>query len=480
MIEAQPFDTSETGPGFGWIFNHLPGVLWQRRYYVIVTFLLLFLAGLIAAYSLPTLYRSTASLLVQTQQLPTDVVQSPGAGEIEQRIARIRERVLSRGDLISLIEQHGLYPEERQSRPMSYIVEKMRKATTVGALSGDIGSSPTGQQEVIAVTMSFDYPEPSLAQTVLQSHVTRFLQMDSESVEDQANLTVRFLSDQAGKLQAQIRELEGQLTALKARNGAALASTGSVPFMDTGGYTAQIANLENQNRQLLAQARTGGQRGALAEAEAALAAALTMYSDTHPDVVRLRGRVEALRNSGGGEGTETSAIIQEQIRANNSAIAQLTAAKNSAMARAGAAVAGQARAPAILEQAMQIESRASTLREQYRKVSEDLLRAQNSARLANEQRAERLTLVEPPDLPDRPFWPNRRLMIAAAAVAGLGLGFFLALAIELLARPMRSPTQIRGLGLPVLGVVPVLDNLGRKKRPHVLSRFLKRREKRFA
>ena len=49
---------------------------------------------------------------------------------------RIRERVLSRGDLIGLIEQFELYSEERRSQPMSVIVEKMREATTVGALEG--------------------------------------------------------------------------------------------------------------------------------------------------------------------------------------------------------------------------------------------------------------------------------------------------------------------------------------------------------
>lgn len=474
MREAHSFEKPEGGAGLGWFFNHLPTIFWQRRYWVIGTFVTLFLAGLITAYSLPTMYRSTASLLVQTQQLPSDIVQAPGAGEIEQRIARIRERVLSRGDLISLIEQHGLYPDERNDKPMSEIVEKMREATLVGAVAENVGNS--ANEELIALNIAFDYPEPALAQTVLQSYVTRFLQMDNESVEDQANLSVRFLEDQAGKLQAQIRDVEQQITALKARNGAALAGSGSVPFMDTGSYTAQIANLENQNRQLALQSRSGDSGGSLAQAEAALATLRSTYSETHPDVVQARERVAALRSSGSAGRSSSQSMIQEQIRANNDTIAALTAARNSAMARASAAMAGQARAPAILEQAMQLESRASALRDQYNKVSNELLRAQNSARLANEQRAERLTLVEPPDRPDRPHWPNRPLLIGAGAAAGLVLGFMLALALEFLSRPMRSPAQIEGLGLPVLGVVPLLGEHKRKRR----LGWFKKREKKLA
>ena len=80
--------------------------------------------------------------------------------------------------------------------------------------------------------------------------------------------------------------------------------------------------------------------------------------------------------------------------------------------------------------------------------------AQNSARMANEQRAARLSLVEPPNLPDSPEWPNRPLIMAGGALVGLGLGFLLAMAAELVARPLRSPAQIEGMQLPVLGIIP--------------------------
>ena len=113
---------------------------------------------------------------------------------------------------------------------------------------------------------------------------------------------------------------------------------------------------------------------------------------------------------------------------------------------------------------MQLENQASTLRDQYKTISDDLLKAQSGARLANEQRAERLSLVEPPNLPDAPHWPNRPIVIAAGAAAGLGFGLLLALLVELLNRPMRSPAQLQAMGLPVLGVVPILQQKPRKKR----------------
>jgi len=473
MTSSDTADRPDSSPA--WMINYVPIILWQRRYYVLTCFLVMLAVGVVAAFGLPRTYRSTATLLVQSQDLPTTLVDSPTNGAVEQRIARIREQVLSRGDLIQLIEQDDLYPRERRSQPLSKVIEKMRHSTSVGALSSDIGQQSGTQNNTIAIAMSFDYPDPGKAQGVLQSFVSKFLTMDSQDVEDQATLTVRFLQDQATKLQTQISDIEGQLTALKARNGSALASNGMPPMLDTGSFSAQIASLQNENRQLLAQSRRGNGNDALSSAEAALAAAQAQYSDSHPDVIAAKERVKQLRMMGSATPDNS---LQEQIAANNAAIRQLMGQRDETMARANAAVAGSSRAPAILEQAMQLENRATSLRNQYQQISENLLKAQNSARMATEQRAERLSLVEPANLPDRPFSPNRPLLIAAGAAAGLLLGLVLALAIEFVNRPVRSPRQLEQLDIPVIGLVPLLKSKP-QARTGRLRGFLSR-EKRLA
>ena len=475
MIDVQD---SAQGARSGWVFNHLPAIMWQRRWYILLTFLTFLIGATIAAFALPTLYRSTATLLVEPQDLPQNVAQNPDSGAIGERIAKIREQVLSRGDLITLIEQNDLYASERQSKPMSAIIEKMRKATTVAALASDIGTSSTS--DVIALNMSFDYSDPAKARDVLQSYVASFLRIDSANQEDQATLAVRFLQDQSSKLQVQVQTVENQITVLKARNGAALSGATSTPFLDTGSYSAQIVALESQNRELLREANRPAQRDTqMAAAEAALAAALGQYSDRHPDVIAARARLDALRQAMASSGDSSgTAAIAAQIRDNNSAVASLRAAKSGALATANASMMGQARAPAILEQASQLESRAIALRDQLKTVSDDLLKAQNSSRMANEQRAARLSLVEPPNLPDEPNWPNRPLVVAAGALFGLILGFLLAMIVELIDRPLRSPAQIEAMNIPVLGVVPNFEGPKKSRlRPKLWRNFMRREVK---
>ncbi len=99
MTSTDTAERADSSPA--WMINYLPVILWQRRYYVLTCFLGMLALGGVAAFGLPRTYRSTATLLVQSQDLPTTIVDSPTNGAVEQRIARIREQVLSRGDLRS-------------------------------------------------------------------------------------------------------------------------------------------------------------------------------------------------------------------------------------------------------------------------------------------------------------------------------------------------------------------------------------------
>ena len=468
-------DFGASGPGEGTsssLLNFLPSILWQRRYFVLVPFLVALAGGIAAAFLLPTSYQSTATLLVQSQDLPTNLVESPTTGAVDQRVARIREEALSRGNLISIMEQNDLYSSERRSKPMSEIIEKMRHATVVGALAGDIGQQ-SGGQSTIAISMSFEYPDPVKAQAVLQNLVSKFLAMDNQTIEDQATLSVRFLQDQATKLQVQIAQIEHDLTSLKTTNGAALASSGVPPMIDTGSFSAQIAALQSDNRQLLAQSRRPNEGNpALAAAEAALATAQSQFSDTHPDVIQARERLNALRQTIRVQ-PDASVGLQQQLAANNQSIQTLIAQRDAMLSHVNSAIAGQARAPAVMEQASQLENRVATLRAQYQQISESLLKAQNSARMTSEQRAERLTLVEPASLPDRPASPNRPLIISLAGLTGLALGSVIVIILELTGKTIRSPRQLEQLGYPVLGVVPMI--VGRQPRRRFINRLWKKK-----
>lgn len=462
MNQSAFIDQQDDLAGGGSFIARIPAILRQRRWLVIVPLVVGIVAAAAAWLLLPTLYRSTAVILVQSPQLSTEVLGENPADNVDRRIARIREQITSRPDLLALIEEHGLYRGERARLPLSKVIKKMRDAIVLTPTTVDAPADPNNKDNTISFELSYDYSRPNEAQAVTQDLMERLLLLDSSLSSSQATNAVQFLSDQATTLQRQISEVESQIAAISARNGRALA--GPVPMMggSSASYDVQISALQRDNATLLAQkqaAKAGDGRDPLvAAAEAQLASAKAIYSDSHPDVVAARQRLaEARAEARSNASQSVGQQIDQQIAFNNSQIAALRAGKSNETAQVSAALSAQARGPLAQQQIAQLQQKLTGLNTQYQSVSDRLLAARAGVRADNEQMGQRLSVIEPPVVPDTPYSPNVWLIAALGIGGGLGLGLLLAFAAEFIIRPIRDPAQLAAIdGVPPLGVIPEL------------------------
>jgi polysaccharide biosynthesis transport protein len=470
MNRGDYFDEENAGEADSGFLTYLPVILWQRRWFIIIPLLAGLLAALVALLVMPPVYRSSALMLVQSPQLSKDVTGQSGTGLIDRRLASIRQQVTSRPDLVALIEKHGLYNAERRSRSLSSVIEKMRKAIS---FTPTVAELPGGQadERTVAFQVSFHYSDPAAAQTVTQELMERVLDLDASTTSEQATNTVQFLTDQARGLQQQMAAIQGQISQINAANGSVLANRGVTMIGgNSGSYDVQIAQLQRDNANLISQrevARTSDNRDpVVVAAETQLAAARAVYSENHPDVVVARQRLAEARELAKSNTAKLPLqSIDQQLQFNNTQIAALRAAKGNEVAQVSSQLNAQARAPLVLQQISELEQRLSGLTTQYDGVSARLLAAKAGVRAEDEQMGQRLTVVEPPVVPDKPVSPNKLLIIALGACGGLGLGLVLALAIEILMKPLRNPAAIlRITGRLPLGMVPVVKAHGGKSR----------------
>src|SRR5262249_23313994 len=102
--------------------------IWRRRKWLgILFFALPFAAAITLIGSLPSLYRSTATVLIDRQQVPESFVRPTVTSELETRLQTISQEILSRSRLQQLIERFNLYPSLRQRVPSEELVERMRR-----------------------------------------------------------------------------------------------------------------------------------------------------------------------------------------------------------------------------------------------------------------------------------------------------------------------------------------------------------------
>lgn len=447
----------------GNLFAHLPAIIRQRIYWLIVPAIVCLVLGIAAAYILPTMYRSTATLLVESPQLPDDIAGSEDLDIVDQRIAKIRQQVLSRPRLIELIQKHRLYTNERSSKSLSEIVAEMRAATSINAVSAEFQKVGNGKSSTVAFSLSFDYEEAAPAQAVAQDMTEQVLLIDATKNSEQATNTVQFLTEQAAALQTQISALERSIEMVKGANGAALSSSAMSMFTgQTGSYDVQIIGLQREIIQLKAQReakKSSDERDPLvANAEAELAAVQARYSQNHPDIAIAKRRLsEARRLAAENLAKLPQDTIDQQIASNNAQIAALQTAKAQEGSRISAIQGAQARAPLVLEEIAQQQQKLDALNKQYESISTRLMAAQSSAKAENEQKGERLSVIDPPVVPEEAISPNRPILILGGMALGIGLGLTLILLIELIQRPVRDALDIQSAtGFAPLVSIPTI------------------------
>ena len=102
--------------------------VWRRRKWLgVVLFTMPAAAFLTVALNLPNLYSSTATVLVEQQQIPEGFVKSSVTGEADTRLNLIREKLLNRSGLLELISKFDLYPDLRKKATEEAVVDRMRK-----------------------------------------------------------------------------------------------------------------------------------------------------------------------------------------------------------------------------------------------------------------------------------------------------------------------------------------------------------------
>jgi succinoglycan biosynthesis transport protein ExoP len=459
-MQTSMTDTMEEPSSLGAILPHLPTIILQRIWLFLIPALVGLIIGVAAAYLLPTTYQSKAVLLVEAPLLPQDVASDVGGIEmIDQRMARIRQEIMSRSQLIEIINRNGLYQSELKIKTFSEVIEQMRSAIKIEPVTANIQANR--QRGTIAFSISYDYSDPIKAQAVLQSLTDEIREINSSTQSQQATNTVQFLSDQAAELQTQISELETNILSIKSANGAALSGT-SFALGSPDGLQSQINTARRAQREL---AQTATQRDpAVQQAESTLAALRATYTESHPDVTLAKQRLEEAKRLADTREqalpVDRTAQIDSQISTNNRQIGIL----RNAMGNASSGIAAARQAPALMEQLNQLAQKLEGLNTQYRRVQLQLASARAGKRADDEQQGERLRLVESPTIPDTPISPNRPMLIGGGLIMGLGLGLAAILGLELLRRPIRHVSVVTyTMGEPPLVVIPTIYAPGDRK-----------------
>lgn len=276
-------------------------------------------AAATVAFTLPSVYRSSAVILVQEQEVPPDLVRSTVTSFADERIQVIGQRVLTRGVLLPLVEKYDLYPNYRRRATDEAVVDRMRRDITISTVDANMSDRGSGRRvnATIAFRISYDSPYPDRAQKVVSELVDLYLYENVKARQQSVAETTTFLAQEADRLAGQIQEIEANLAEFKRRNvgrtpdlstvNRQLAERTQSELMSIG---RDISILQDRKLALEAQLSTlrphmpaaNGQGDLMLTPEERLRALQAEYTrssavfgEDHPDMRRMRREMAALK-----------------------------------------------------------------------------------------------------------------------------------------------------------------------------------------
>lgn len=294
-------------------------VLKRRKALMQKTALIVFSIAVLAALFWPPSYRATATILIEEQEIPQDLVRSTITGFANQELQVISQRALTLNNIMDIVNKYGLWDEDELRRmPRTEIVKKFQKMMKMDVVSAEVMDPRFGRamEATIAFTLSFDHRNPAIAQKVTNELVDIYMNENLKSRTAKSSTTSEFLKDEADQLSNHIKELEQKIADFKATNEGALPELYQYNLsviersdMELNDAKVRLSELQKHRVELQANmtqispyAATDLPDGQKALSDPDRLKALqseyrnksALYSAEHPDVVRLQREISHL------------------------------------------------------------------------------------------------------------------------------------------------------------------------------------------
>jgi polysaccharide chain length determinant protein (PEP-CTERM system associated) len=448
----------------------------RRKWSIILpAFIVILIAGAVAML-LPSIYKSTATILIEGQEIPAEFVMATVTSYAEQRLQTITQRIMSTSKLSEIINQFGLYGDLKDRWTTEEIIEKMREDIKLKTISADVVDRRTGRptSATVAFTLSYEGKSPDKVQQVTNMLASLYLEENLRVRKQQTKQASVFLEEEIEKVKADMGTIEEKISAFKEKHINELPEMLQVNIQTLSTVERTVERLDEQLRSL--KEREGYLQTQLAsippelddkkrleDMKTQLVYLKSQFSDQYPDVIRMKNEIADLERKIAGTPGAESGLPQNP--------AYITLASQLASTRAD--IESVKKQTFKLEQkAAEYRSRIETtpgLEQEYNSLIiernninaklNDLMRKLLEANVAygleEGQKGERFTLIDPARYPEKPFKPNRKVIILIGFVMGTGAGIGTGALREFTDPSVRKAEYLaNATSFPVLGSVP--------------------------
>lgn len=377
-------------------------IIYKKRVLFIAASAAIITLIITASYVVPRSYEASATVSVEKNYLNVLMQDLAVASSIEEGVQALSVVMMSRGMLLKVLSELDVDLASKSEAEIEILVKQLQKKTKI-----KIEMNRSSNRNMELFTVSYRDSNPRFARDYVNKLVNRYIVDSLSSKRQDAVGANQFVMAQLDLYKGKIDRIETEIAQRSDEQGIQL-------------LPARLAALQKKYDELL-----------------------VLYTEHHPEVVRLKAEIESTR--------EQIAQENHKIRKDRENVPGNGAGANG---KTSAANDVKRKSLADLERD----------REAYNKIYDTLVasigRSEVSAQVEVKANADTFRILDPAVLPIKPVGAPRWQIILLGIIAGIAGGAGFAVFSDMMDKSIKNIDTLKDFGFPVIGLIPRIENVG--------------------
>lgn len=390
-------------------------MIYKKRVLLVLIAMTVTSAVVFASYLMPGVYEAKSVIFIERNflnDLIKNVTITPSFDDKTKALATVMK---SRGLLLKVMGDLDLDLNSRNPAEIEGQLQNFQDKTEI-----KLEMNRANPRNTDLFIVSYTGKDPKLACNYVNTLVRRYIEENLSKEREEAYGASRFLVEQISSFKEKIDLTEADIAKLKKGGGAAKARQND-----------QLLNVQKKLNDLL-----------------------VTYTESHPDVVKLKSEIEQLKmqlkNRMGDTAWPGSAETDTPGKSFTTDTGQVDSTRSADDTRSAVPVPAGKKTLPDLERELAMN----------KKIYEDLLttlgKSQVSTQVQVQDKADAFRILDPAVIPTKPISPNIIRMILLGVLGGIGAGIAVIIGMDMLDTSVKSVDAVKKLGFPVLAVIPIM------------------------
>jgi polysaccharide biosynthesis transport protein len=465
----------------------------HHRWMIYYLALVLIAVSVVGISLLPDVYQTTTTILVDPQKVSDELIPASVKSPLTERLQNISQEVLGSTHLQRVMDENNLYPELHKSMSTDQLLDYMRNQIQIGVKHAS-GSGPA------SFSITYEGRDPVQTAKVTRELAAEFINWNLNSRSALAENTEAFLDNRLAAAQSELKRQESQVREFKMRH------LGEMPE-ETQSNIAQLSQLRatfsanNDTLNRLEQERIEleqlpqtahipqlgpvpvSERTRLEEerlrAETRLSELRRRYMPKHPEVLEAQQALERSNKQIAALPADTTPtpaanpdkpektaagvrliVIARETRRLEQEQTQLQSQMTTLQAKLGAV-------PLREQQYVDLTRGYDIAKEQYRSLLSKKYSAEMAADLERKHGGENFSVLDEARVPQKPFRPNRKLLLLSAFLGSWILPVVLVVGKDQILTTVKTERHLQkilGQSVVILTTIPAISVASERNR----------------